>query len=220
MLIEERVVRKVNGLVEGVVNEIMGGWLEEWSRDEASITAKLFSQLAKELNGVSLKGLTLKVKYFGPSKKIFKERSKEARIGVVLKVNLPRFTMNKALLAQAQKEEVIAPSYFNKLLKHCQQMLKISPQSFVFLYSKEGVFVLPAVTVVGLGSERKALFLHQVYSKRLSLFIEEFLKCFVGDTFLARKFEKTKETQFIERFSLLHLLYFELTSGVKPLKLF
>lgn len=221
MLIEERVVRKVNSLVEEVVNEMVGGWLEEWSRDEVSITSKLFSQLEKELNGISVKELTLKVKYSGVKKKNFKRQDKKARVGVALRVNLPRFTVSKALLAQAHKEEVIQPAYLGELQKHCREMLKITPQSFVFLYSKEGVFIVPAVTVVGLESERKVPFLHQVYCKRLSLFIEEFLKCFVGDTFLAGRLgEKTDETQLIDKFSLQHLLSFELTSGVKPLKLF
>lgn len=65
-----------------------------------------------------------------------------------------------------------------RLLSQCRRMLEFTPDSFVFLYSRDGVHVVPAVDVVATdGTRPRTLYRHTVGS-----FFHEHFRCFIGDT--------------------------------------
>lgn len=80
----------------------------------------------------------------------------------------------KSFLAQGKfgiytnKPQVIVDS---KLLQQCDDMLKITSDSFVFIYTQNGIYVIPALS---LKNEYK-------HHKRVDNFFAEFFKCFIGD---------------------------------------
>jgi len=65
-----------------------------------------------------------------------------------------------------------------RLLTQCEHMLEITPDSYVFIYSLEGILVVPASTITNMSFERKP---QPVYSKTLSQFFRDFLMSFIGD---------------------------------------
>lgn len=61
------------------------------------------------------------------------------------------------------------------LKKQVKKMLRITPDSFVFVYSSEGIFTVPVLSING--SNNQAL----LYGKQLIPFFQEFFTCFIGD---------------------------------------
>ena len=84
------------------------------------------------------------------------------------------FKVNKGFLAQAK----IITSGLNvgELHSQCERMLRLSPDSFVFLYSRVGVTVVPAISVMGTTGNPTEL-----YSRSAARFFEEHFESFIGD---------------------------------------
>ncbi len=65
-----------------------------------------------------------------------------------------------------------------RLLTQCKQMLEVTPDSYVFVYSPEGILIVPASTVAHMSLDRRP---QPVYSKPLGPFFKDFMMSFTGD---------------------------------------
>lgn len=104
--------------------------------------------------------------------------SEESRSGAdllgVLEVDLPDVAFRKGFLAQAKRDK--GGRSMGRLRQQCEQMLEVTPDSFVLLYDKKGVKVLPALLFAG-GS----LGLHHAEPWELSRFFAAHFGSFIGD---------------------------------------
>jgi hypothetical protein len=149
--------------------------------DETTFTPALGTRIKDALNGYSASGITWNIKYLsshGPG-------SEEKRFGAdflgVLSLNLPGYTVKKGFFAQAKRQEPgtkLSPKEWDRLVEQCQTMLAFSPESFVFVYSLNGVFVVPAISVLACHSHED---LHTLHPKKIGPFYREHFECFVGD---------------------------------------
>lgn len=116
----------------------------------------------------------------------------------VLNINISNYSLSKGFLVQAKlagKEEINiidkkpypeVQVYFpsnkaknnSRLLTQCEQMLNITPDSFVFVYSTFGIYVVPASTFASIKSTSSP---QSVYSKTLERFYKDFLMSYIGD---------------------------------------
>lgn len=98
-----------------------------------------------------------------------------------LEIDLPNFAVKKGFLAQAKKIEPgqsFAPTEWANLVKQCEGMLRLSPASFVFIYSViDGLSVIPAISVVSAQKCNP----HEITNKSVQKFFTEHFDCFVGD---------------------------------------
>lgn len=69
----------------------------------------------------------------------------------------------------------------NSLFAQCQAMLSITPDSYVFVYCTDGIFVVPALSIVSLEVGGRPM---NIYSKSLRYFMLDFLQCFLGDALI------------------------------------
>ena len=99
----------------------------------------------------------------------------------VLDVKVTDLRVKKGFLAQAKRAEPdtsFSRDEWARLQGQCETMLQRSPDSFVFLYSKEkGIRVVPAIEVLGSSSRNP----FQSYDRSFQRFFEQFIQCFVGD---------------------------------------
>ncbi len=106
--------------------------------------------------------------------------SQESRYGAdfmgVLNIKLPEFEVSKGFLAQAKLVRNGGIDDLQKLRQQCEGMLALSTDSFVFLYSSDGVRVVPAVS--GVAAKGNPL---ELYTRSSQRFFEEHLQCFIGD---------------------------------------
>lgn len=216
-MLNYHIVRKINKLVEKTAAEVISDWSDNWVRDEHNITSSFFTKLEERLNNSIIRGINLKVKYYMPQGTRSEEKRTGADIGVVLSVKLPDFEVKKAFLAQAKKrppapQDRLAELTGNAaqdLRAHCQEMLKITPDSFVITYTREGFFAVPALSIVAIrrGISNKG-FDHWLYKKKLGFFFEEFLKSFIGDTKIAEIVADVSRLEaFSREYNLKHSLY-------------
>jgi len=125
----------------------------------------------------------------------------------VLNVKLKGFKQTKGFLAQAKKEGDLVKvqkaqkfyasptraafnrnQEFERLRGQTNDMLQITPASFVIVYSSSGFVVVPATSVTGLSKKAK------LYAKPATRFFKEFLMCFIGDPKLKAWDTKSLET--------------------------
>jgi hypothetical protein len=110
-------------------------------------------------------------------------RSQESKFGAdflgVFSVRLPELKVSKGFLGQAKLVKHNAAIDHPRLTHQCEQMLAVSPASFVFLYGEFGVWVVPALSVLHATDPM------QLYSRSAKSFFEEHFKCFIGDQYLS-----------------------------------
>jgi hypothetical protein len=95
--------------------------------------------------------------------------------------DLPSYAVKKGFLAQSkliEPDAYFAPSEYDRLKDQCDKMLRLSPESFVFLYHRDGITVVPAQSVA---SSRGRMNPHTLYGRDISRFFEEHFQCFLGD---------------------------------------
>jgi hypothetical protein len=107
--------------------------------------------------------------------------SQESKYGAdflgVLRINFDGFRLTKGFLAQAKLFSRNSKADQRALAEQCKKMLRLSPASFVFVYSEESFWVIPAISVrAGSGS------LHDHYTRGIQRFFEEHIECFIGDS--------------------------------------
>ena len=99
----------------------------------------------------------------------------------VLDIDIPNYRVTKGFLAQAKLAEPgrsFSKRDWNRLYDQCETMLRRTPDSFVWVYSKEkGIRIFPAISVVELDSR----YIFDLYDRSVSSFFEYHLECFIGD---------------------------------------
>lgn len=98
---------------------------------------------------------------------------------------------------------------FDRLKEQCELMLKVTPDSFVYLYCSDDIYVIPACAV---DSKARTGTKVSFYCKNFKAFISDYLKSFIGDIHL----DGTTDSDFdklIKRADSRHLLYLQLTDN-------
>lgn len=192
LIIEKGVVRRLGELVTNAERNIIEKYHTKWIATENNITDRFFERLEiifeqeSQEGDIIFKSKTFKDKGEGASEKIF-----GSDVLGILNVDLVNYSVTKGFLAQAkvtgrgisvirknpQKIEVKfeRKSVLDDLKKQCHDMLTVSPDSFVLVYSPDGFTVVPATSVSALASPGS------LFGKRISSFFMEYLMCFIGD---------------------------------------
>jgi hypothetical protein len=184
MLNDKRLVRTVASRISkaanaAVVNALKGGWSEQ----ETSITGKLLGRVEQALEGYSKNGIIWSSKTLTDHGPNTMEKEYGADFTGILDLDVPGYRIRKGFLAQSKlvKDGQINSAEFERMVGQCQDMLELSPDSFVFLYSKEGIRIVSAAAVVGVQKKRGAFDPSPLYSRDVQTFYEAHLECFIGD---------------------------------------
>lgn len=169
-MFDESYVKFITKKVKEAENVVITRYNNGTIKDEDAITSQIAAEIESKVN---------KSKYGNEgiiTAKVYSRRKEEklmgADLGVILDVN---GRIQKAFLAQAKKgtyhKGYLKIINRNTLAVQCQRMLSTSSDSFIFIYTSNGVFVTTAF-----GCRNAYL-----YHKNLGRFFSEFLKCFIGD---------------------------------------
>lgn len=180
MLQVYRVVRdaaeRVASAAKGTIPALRDARVEH----EPAFTDRMLGRIEQEMDGYSHHGVSWTAKTLTDRT----SKAQESRFGAdffgVLEINLPDYSVNKGFLAQAkliEPGESMSTRDFERMQEQCDQMLRLSSASFVFLYSRSGIFAIPAIAVVGSARTNP----HNFYSRSVSRFFEEHFASFIGD---------------------------------------
>ena len=145
--------------------------------DEPNFTTALVTRIHDNLAGFARGGVSWEARILSP-------RHEEKRVGAdfvgILRLNLPGYSVAKAFLAQAKRQEPgfpLAPSHWSALVDQCKKMCERSPESYVLVYARNGVVVVPAVGVLACSEHQDLHLLHPVGVKA---FFKRHFECWVG----------------------------------------
>jgi len=150
-------------------------------QDEEAFTGQMIGAIEDRFRNLRTKGVSWTAMVLTAHQRSAQETEFGADLMGVLQIDLPDFSVRKGFLAQAKLMEpgqYVAPADRERLLGQCERMLTHSPDSFVFLYGRRGIFVVPAISVLGLA---RHLSLHDLYKRRIARFFEEHFESFIGD---------------------------------------
>jgi hypothetical protein len=160
----------------GAVDAFVEGRVEQ----EPAFTDRMLGRIETAMEGYVTKGVRWTAKTLTDRGRNSQEREFGADFAGVLNIDLEDFKVSKGFLAQAKMVEprVWVPAFeIQRMVAQCEQMLNHTPDAFLFLYSAQGISVVPAVSVVGGHFSNP----HDLYSRSLSRFYEEHFECFIGD---------------------------------------
>jgi len=198
------IVREFGRLIEIAESEILEGIEDGRIETEPSITDRFIDRIESILNqhrgfeGVVFRARTLRDRG---------ANAPEAKFGAdfcgVLNIKVEGFKQSKGFLSQAKMERngimvnrgrrgLIIVDFpqnteIERLDGQIDNMLAITPDSFVIIYSNEGFVVVPAFAVRGLKTGAA------VYGKPVGRFFKEYLMCFIGDHRLKAYDDQTLE---------------------------
>jgi hypothetical protein len=167
---------RIGEAVAGVTGALAEGRIEQ----EPAFTDRMLGAIEHVMNGFQARGVRWQAKTMtdrGPG-------AQEKRVGAdfagVFAADLPDFSVRKGFLAQAK---LIRPGLPTSTTEHarlrsqCEQMLSLTPASFVFLYAPYGVSVVPAISI----QSSNSLEPYEFYQRGVARFFEEHFESFIGD---------------------------------------
>lgn len=176
MLGHHHVVREVADEIAGAIRRAVEALREGRVEQEPAMTDRMIGAIEETLRDFKARGVQWGAKTLtdrGPG-------SQESKCGAdfmgVLNISLPDFSVTKGFLAQAKLIRNGSAGDVNELKRQCDKMLNLTPASFVFLYSRDDVWVVPAISVIGANVDPVGL-----YGRSAKRFFEEHLECFIGD---------------------------------------
>jgi len=181
MLRNRYILKSIADVVTKAAKQTIEDLRDCWIEQEAHVTGLLLANLQNQLDGTTLKGIHWKAKIFTDRGR----RSQESKFGAdflgVLTLDLLGLRITKGFFAQAKlirrSRKRANASEFKRLQKQCQKMLNVTPDSFVFIYSKRGIKIVPASSVLGTKAEN----MNSLSNRTIGRFFTEYVECFVGD---------------------------------------
>ena len=171
------IVRHAAARIGRAVNHVVLALREEEIPNEPSFTDQMLGAIRARMDGYGHKGIRWTATVLNP-------HTEEGKYGAdfagVVRINLPDYRVMKGFLAQAklvEPEDSFSRREYTRLLRQCQQMLSYTPDSFVFLYSRKRVTVVPAIAITAADPCNP----HEFYSRRITRFFEEHFESFIGD---------------------------------------
>jgi hypothetical protein len=185
MLKYRHIVRSSAAIAADAANRAFESYRDERVKHEPGVTDRMLGAIEEALNGKVVKDVRWTAATLKPASG---QGAEELRHGAdfigALHFGLADYTVKKGFLAQAKLAEPglrFSTRGWKHLQSQCQKMLELTPDSFVFCYSKtNGIRVIPAISVLGAAT----LELLSLYNHGISRFFEDHFSSFIGDAAL------------------------------------
>ncbi|MDQ3110127.1 MAG: hypothetical protein M3R17_09545 [Bacteroidota bacterium] len=176
---------------------------------EEDITSKLEDKLGdtlvdgiqREFSGTKINGLAFDL--FTYKKK--QEKNNGADVLGVVDITLNGQRVKKAYLAQCKigkvegidnfKHTIFSCISSKNILEQAEKMLAITSDSFFFIYTKKGIYAIPAFQI-RLCNKKHLISSKETHFLNLGTFYSDFFKCFIGDEKLGNSIDLAEDTKF------------------------
>ena len=198
-----RAVRRVSRQIAQAVQHTVEALRDTRVEHEPAFTDRMLGGIEESLRGFETHGIIWRAKTLTDRSGQSQEKKYGADFMGVLDLQLPDYKLTKGFLAQAKLVRPFQPINLADLKEQCEKMLALSPDSFVFLYSHNGVRVVPAISVVSANLQPTELYHHSV-----TRFFEDHLCSYIGDRAISAANEKALE-ELRQRYEARRLLMLE-----------
>ncbi|NLH98006.1 MAG: hypothetical protein GX446_00780 [Chthonomonadales bacterium] len=183
MIIAHRIVREAAARVAGAADEALKALGEGRVEQEPAFTDRMLGAIEHSMRDFRSK--SGRVQWTAKTLTDHGRNAQERRFGAdfagVLSIDLRGFRVRKGFLAQAKLIEPrasVPQRDFERMRDQCNLMLKYTPDSYLFLYAREGIRVVPAISVVSAAHPCNP---HALYARSIARFYEEHFESFIGD---------------------------------------
>lgn len=183
------IIRKSASQVAQAANRVCDVLAEGRIEQEPDFTSRMLGAIEEAMNNFSVKGVRWTAKTLTDRGPGAQEKQYGADFIGVLEISLPGYEVRKGFLAQAKLIEPnkrMASRDFHRMASQCERMLRLSPDSFVFLYSKQGVSVVPAISIVSVATSMPFTNPYRLYPRGIATFYQEHFASFIGDRNISR----------------------------------
>jgi hypothetical protein len=203
MLKYRRIIQDSARRIAAAANRTADDYVPDHVENEPEFTGVMLGRIRKAMDGYKTRGVRWTAKTLtsqGP--KSAQENTFGADFLGVVEFDLPEYRVKKGFLAQAMRIErgqPITPGEWDRMADQCKQMLSITTESFVFVYARSGIIVVPALTIASATAPGNP---HDFYSRTALRFYEDHFECFVGDLEIS-----SADIATLERLRARHALY-------------
>ncbi len=174
------IVRDAASVVEAAANRALEALRDGRVEQEPQFTDRLLGRVEESMEGYEHKGVSWRAKTLTDRGRNSQEKSYGADFFGVVNIKLPGLSISKGFLAQAKligPGEAMGTRDYERMQGQCEDMLRLSPDSFVFLYAESGIRIVPAITIASCDRINP----HELYTRSVGRFFEEHFSCFIGD---------------------------------------
>jgi hypothetical protein len=181
MLRHLRIIRQSARRIASAANHAVDDYSAGQVEHEPDFTSQMLGRMKEAMHGYRVRGVLWTAKVLTSAGTASQETELGADFVEVLEFNLPDYQVKKGFLAQAKRIEKgkrLVTREWDRLVEQCTKMLSISNMSFVFIYSRAGVSVVPALAIKSATGPTN---LNDFYPRTLVRFYEDHFECRVGD---------------------------------------
>lgn len=182
MALSEKQCKRITALVMQAVARGLHRWDAGQVEQEPALTDRIFESIETTLELSDVGSVVWRGYNLGDRGR----RSPESRYGadglVVLHALVGGTPINKGFLLQAKfndRNQVVRPGEYARMKAQCDDMLKVSPTSFIWLYDRGEITVVRARDVVDNASGQ--VLDVPVAGQTLERFLHSFFGCEIGD---------------------------------------
>jgi len=206
MIVSRGIISRIGALVKQAVDRTQQRMIEGDVEDEPTLTGSFVENLRRIFEDVPIiNNYDLRIRVLRGIGREAPENKFGADICVIFSVNEDDYELSKGFLMQAKWADRYninvngfgyhRPSFsmndeFRRMQGQCNDMLMITPDSFVILYSINGFTIVPASSISGIRKQKGRI---QLYSKHVHDFFKEFIMSFIGDSRLSAPDDDTLE---------------------------
>ncbi|MFI5352052.1 MAG: hypothetical protein ACHQZS_03740 [Candidatus Binatales bacterium] len=175
MIANRSIIREAAAVMAAAAEAAIEDYRRGLAPQETSITDRMIANMQRAIldfdkDGIRWSGTTVH------------SRTQERRLGAdlvgALDIAVDGYSVQKGFLAQAKILEMgAAIRDLAALRRQCRNMINTSAASFVFLYSRSGVTIVPAISVAGSSDPH----IYNLHWRGLRRFYEEHFASFIGD---------------------------------------
>ena len=180
MLKNYGIIRDAAKVIEKAAVDIVSALNNEIIEQEPDFTNQMIGSIRQAMDGYRNRGIRWEAKTLTALGRSSQESEYGADFMGVLNIDLSDYRVSKGFLAQAKlirEGRDLNNSEYDRMQNQCERMLRISPASFVFLYSKDGIYVVPAISIVS----TNRIDPYDLYGRSIRRFYEEHFSSFIGD---------------------------------------
>lgn len=187
MLNEYKLLGKVSNELSEAADRAFEAYIDGRATEEPQITDRILATMEDclkqgRVDHIVFNGIAWSSRTFKTSRgKAAEEKQYGADWMGVLDICLPNYETKKGFLVQSKKSEPnkrFSGRDWDRLKNQCELMIKRTPFSYIFVYSKvEGIRIFSANSVIGLKSKN----IFDLYSISMRRFCEDHIRCLIGD---------------------------------------
>jgi hypothetical protein len=202
MLKYRRIIQDSARRIAAAANHTVDEYVASHVEHEPEFTGEMLGGMKEAMHGYITRGVRWTAKTLTSLCRNAQENIFGADFVGVVEFDLPEYRVTKGFLAQAKRIEPgehLATDEWNRMVQQCQKMLSVTAESFVFIYARTGITVVPALTIASAKTRNNP---HDFYSRTALRFYKDHFECFVGDRSIS-----SADIATLERLQAEHALY-------------